>query len=80
MERWNDLGIKTKGAYISAVISFVIGWTLIVWGFIIEPTGEVHSSIQWVLGQALVYCASVFGLTGYVQDVISDKLKNKDND
>ena len=62
---WSQLDIKSKIAYITAVAAFVIGWGLTVAGFIIGA-GVISDSVLWVLGQALVYAASVFGVGMYV--------------
>lgn len=65
MEKWKQLDVKTKIAYITAVIAFVCGWGLTIAGFIIGA-GVISDSVLWVLGQALVYAASVFGVGMYV--------------
>ncbi len=62
---WRDLDIKTKVAYISAIVAFVVGWGLTIAGFIVPPVGVITESVLWVLGQALVYSASVFGVAMY---------------
>lgn len=62
---WSNLDIKTRIAYTTAIIAFIIGWGLTVAGFIIGA-GVISDSVLWVLGQALVYTASVFGLGLYV--------------
>lgn len=64
-ERWCDLSIKTKMTLISACLSFLIGWGITIFGFIVEPTGEVHNSVLWILGQALTYAGAAFGVTIY---------------
>lgn len=56
---------KDRAAYMTAIIAFVIGWGLTVAGFIVEPTGEVSGSVLAILGEAMVYAASVFGVTMY---------------
>jgi len=66
MERWRDLDIKNKVAFLTAVAAFVIGWGLTIAGFIVPPVGVVADSVLWILGQALVYAASVFGVGMYV--------------
>lgn len=63
--KWIDLNIKEKIAIISAVIAFILGWGMSIAGFWIPPVGEVADSILWILGQALIYSASVFGVTSY---------------
>lgn len=62
---WSDLEVKTKIAYITAIIAFFLGWGLTVAGFIIGA-GVISDSVLWVLGQSLVYAASVFGVGMYV--------------
>ena len=63
MEKKMD--IKQKTAYITAIIAFVLGWGLTIAGFIVPPTGDVSGSVLAVLGEAMVYAASVFGVTMY---------------
>lgn len=60
------LDIKTKFAIGSAVVAFLAGWGLTIAGFFITPKGEVHDSVLWILGQALVYAASVLGVGMYI--------------
>lgn len=57
-----------KAAYVTAIISFVIGWGLTIAGFVVPPMGEVSGSVLAVLGEAMVYAASVFGVTLYFQN------------
>ena len=64
MEKWSSLDVKTKIAYVTAIIAFTLGWGLSVSGFIIGA-GVISDSVLWVLGQALVYTASVFGIGMY---------------
>lgn len=59
------MDVKTKFAIGTAVVAFVVGWGLTIAGFIIPPKGEVHDSVLWILGQALVYTASVLGIGMY---------------
>ena len=66
-EGWTDLNIKDKAAIVTALAAFLFGWILSIAGFIVEPLGEVADSVLWILGQSLIYCASVFGLTTYFQ-------------
>lgn len=64
-EDWRHLNVKEKSAIITAMVAFVVGWGLTIAGFIVPPLGEVADSVLWILGQALVYSASVFGITTY---------------
>ena len=65
METWKTLDIKQKFAVGSAVIAFLVGWGLTIAGFIIPPKGDVADSVLWILGQALIYTASVLGIGMY---------------
>lgn len=62
---WSQLDIKTKIAYLTAIVAFCIGWGLTIVGFIIGA-GVISDSVLWVLGQALIYAASVFGVGLYI--------------
>ena len=63
MEKKKDT--KQRIAYWTAIIAFVFGWGLTIAGFIVPPTGEVSGSVLAVLGEAMVYTASVLGITLY---------------
>lgn len=88
--KWSDLNIKEKTAIITAIAAFVVGWGLTISGFIVPPMGEVADSVLWILGQALIYSASVFGITSYftteqkklrkeLQNYIHDELNTEKN-
>lgn len=59
------MDIKQKTAYITAIVAFVCGWGLTIAGFIVSPLGEVDGSVLAILGEAMVYTASVLGITLY---------------
>ena len=63
--KWSDLNIKDRIAILSAIIAFILGWCMSIAGFWLPPVGEVADSILWILGQALLYAASVFGVSAY---------------
>ena len=63
--KWSDLNIKDKIAILSAIIAFIIGWCMSIAGFIVPPLGDISNSVLFVLGQALLYAASVFGVSAY---------------
>ena len=65
MERKN---VHDKAAMVTAVIAFIVGWGLTIAGFIVPPTGEVSGSVLAVLGEAMVYAASVFGVGMYFKN------------
>lgn len=56
---------KQTAAFVTAIISFAAGWGLTIAGFCVPPTGEVSGSVLAVLGEAMVYAASVFGVSMY---------------
>ena len=53
---------------VTAAIAFIVGWGLTIAGFIVPPTGEVSGSVLAVLGEAMVYAASVFGVGMYFKN------------
>lgn len=59
------MNIKQRIAYWTAIIAFICGWGLTIAGFIVPPTGDVSGSVLAVLGEAMVYTASVLGITLY---------------
>ncbi len=64
-QSWSDLNIKERLAIVSAISAFILGWIMSIAGFWIPPVGNVADSVLWILGQALIYAASVFGVTSY---------------
>lgn len=56
---------KQLAAFITAIVAFCIGWFLVIAGFYQEPVGEISGSVLAVLGEAMVYAASVFGVGMY---------------
>ena len=65
-EKWSDLDLKTKIAYITAIAAFTLGWLMTLGAFCIPPVAEVADSILWILGQSLLYSAGVLGVGLYV--------------
>lgn len=61
---FKDLNIKEKLAIISACVAFTAGWTLTgIAAFV--PILLSEQGVLWILGQALIYSASVFGVALY---------------
>ena len=65
---------KDNIAVVSACIMLGFGIILTAIGFIIDPTGEIHDSVLWVLGQALIYAGAVFGLAVYTHHLVERKV------
>lgn len=62
--KWSDLGIKDKLAIGSACVAFSLGWAITgIAAFI--PLLISEQGVLWILGQSLVYTASVFGVSMY---------------
>lgn len=75
---------KQTLASITCILSFLIGWSLTIAGFIVPPTGDVSDSVLWILGQALLYCGAVIGInehykteTNKFKQEVIDKIKEK---
>lgn len=72
--KW-DKQIKEELSYLSAFMAFIFGMVITVLGFATEPTGEVHDSVLWILGQMLIYSASVFGVGMFISNEIKGMRK-----
>ena len=66
IREYQESSTKQKIAIITAIIALVLGFVVTGIGFAVPPVGEINSSVLWVLGQCIVYAASVFGITGYL--------------
>ena len=54
----------------TAVMMLAVGTLLVIAGFIVPPTGEVHDSVLWFFGECLIYAGSIFGISIYVSGKI----------
>ena len=70
--KWMDLCIKDKVAYATALASFVLGWVLIGVAFVVAPLGQVDASVISIFGMALVYTASILGVSLYWSSKFND--------
>lgn len=61
---WNDLSIKDKLAMASACLAFMAGWVLTGLACFVQLLIS-EQGILWILGQSLIYTASVFGISAY---------------
>ncbi len=62
--KWIDLGVKEKLAITSACVAFTCGWVLTAIAAFV-PLLLSEQSVLWILGQSLIYSASVFGIAAY---------------
>ena len=53
----------------SAVAMLTFGCVLTTIAFFLDPMGEIHDSVLWVLGQCFVYAGSALGLAAYATRV-----------
>ena len=58
-------GIKDNIIFGSAIFMLLFGVALTTAGFIIEPAGQVHDSVLYVLGQCLIFAGSAMGISAY---------------
>lgn len=61
---WKDLSIKEKLAVGSACLAFIAGWALTLCAAFV-PILLSEQGVLWILGQSLIYSASVFGVSMY---------------
>jgi len=66
---------KDTIATISAVAMLIFGATITAIGFFVDPLGEIHQSVLYVLGQCLIYSGSIFGITVYTRRRLDDMEK-----
>lgn len=53
----------------SAIAMLVFGCVLTTIGFFLNPMGEVHDSVLWVLGQCFIYAGGALGIATYARGV-----------
>lgn len=75
--KWNN-NTKEIVAYGIAIAVAAVGLGLCVAGFLIDPTGEIHDSVQWVLGESLVFTAAVLGISLHARNTINSMRDNID--
>lgn len=65
---------KDTLAVVSACLMLVFGITLTAIGFALDPVGEIHDSVLWVLGQSLIYAGSIFGIAYYARGIVDRRM------
>ncbi len=63
-QKWEDLSIKERLSIGSACLAFCAGWILTGCAAFV-PLLLSEQGVLWILGQSLVYSASVFGIAAY---------------
>ena len=65
-------GIKENIIYGSAIGMLLFGVILTTAGFIIDPAGQVHDSVLYVLGQCLIFAGSAMGISAYTSGKVKE--------
>lgn len=65
-------GVKENIIFGSALFMLSFGVTLTTAGFIIDPAGQVHDSVLYVLGQCLIFAGSAMGISAYTTSRMRD--------
>ncbi len=65
---------KETLAVVSACTMLLFGIVLTAIGFALDPMGEIHDSVLWVLGQSLIYAGAVFGIAAYTKGLVDKRV------
>lgn len=66
-KKWSELCYKDKSAYMTAIMSFILGWVIAFTGLFLPPMGEISPSVLTAFGTALVYAGGIFGVALYIK-------------
>ena len=79
MGNFVDMNKESKDTItvLSAVAMLVFGCTLTTIGFFLEPIGEVHDSVLWVLGQCFIYAGGALGIASYARRSASEEVDRR---
>ena len=61
----------------SAVSMLVFGCVLTTIAFFIEPMGEIHDSVLWVLGQCFIYAGGALGKANYARSAAKHEVDER---
>lgn len=61
---------KTNLKELTAIILLFFGIILAFVALLIPPPGEIHDSVLFLFAQILIYCGSIFGISGYIKELI----------
>lgn len=76
----DKLTTKEKLTLFTAITAFIIGWSLTIIGFFTStPIGHISESALFVLGQALLYCGTVFGISSHYSNELEKVKKELNN-
>ena len=69
-------GIKDNIIFGSALFMLFFWCCADTAGFVIDPAGQVHDSVLYVLGQCLIFAGSAMGISAYTSGKFRDMLRN----
>lgn len=70
---------KDKIIWICAIVAFLTGIGLTIYGCVTPPQGEIDGSVLAALGEFLTFTGSVFGIGEYTKVQIA-KISRKEDD
>lgn len=65
---------------LSAVAMLLFGCVLTTIAFFLDPMGEIHDSVLWVLGQCFIYAGGALGIANYARGVAKHEVDERWND
>ena len=71
--------IKDNIIFGSALFMLFFGVALTTAGFVIDPAGQVHDSVLYVLGQCLIFAGSAMGVSAYTSGKFRDMQRYLDH-
>ena len=64
----------------SAIAMLAFGCTLTTIAFFLEPMGEIHDSVLWVLGQCFIYAGGCLGIASYAKSAARHEVDERFRD
>lgn len=65
---------------LSALSMLVFGCSLTIAAFVLPPSGEIHDSVLWVLGQSLIYAGGALGIANYAISSAREAIEEYENE
>lgn len=62
---------------LSAVAMLLFGCVLTTIAFFLDPMGEIHDSVLWVLGQCFIYAGGALGIANYARGVAKHEVDER---
>ena len=64
----------------SAVAMLLFGCVLTTIAFFLDPMGEIHDSVLWVLGQCFIYAGGALGIANYARSAAQHEVDERFHD